>query len=142
MTATSPQQAARILINQALRASTAVTAAFGNRIYDESPEQPVAPWVRIGEGFFVRDDVDCFDIGDDDIAIHVWSVAGGKAENARLCDLVGTALHELTLDAFPAIDPDREFVVELTHRSSQVFTDADGRTQHGVVTVRAAVERL
>lgn len=133
-------EALRILARTAILADLEIVAIVGDRVYDDPPANPATPWVRIGETFSMREDATCVDVAYTDLTIHVWSVIGGKAANSALCDRIGRALHETSLSDFPAIDPSGEIVVELEHRSNQTFTDQDGRTQHGVVTVRAITE--
>jgi hypothetical protein len=137
---TTPSYLARVFIRDTLLADPAVTAKVGNRIYDKPPQgqgtaaRPMYPWVRIAEGLFLREDATCIDAGSLDVDLHVWSVDDGLIENQNICELVGRALHEKRLDHPSGV------VVETEHRMNRCFTDADGSTSHGIVTVRALLE--
>lgn len=136
----SPSYLARVFIGQCLAADPAVAALLNERIYDNPPQgrgvsgSPAYPWARIGEGLFIREDATCIDAGTLDVDIHVWSVEGGGAANQHICELIGRALHERRLDHSSGV------VVETEHRMNRCFTDADGLTSHGIVTVRALLE--
>jgi hypothetical protein len=137
---TTPSYIARVFIGSTLASDTEVAAKLGPRIYDKPPAskgvaaQPAYPWARIGEGLFLREDATCTDAGTLDVDIHVWSTDGGLAENQNICELIGKALHETRLDHSSGV------VVEVEHRMNRCFTDADGLTSHGIVTVRALLE--
>lgn len=89
-------------VKTALDAATTLTAIVGTRIYDQPPQSPTYPYLRIGdvlgdpweatnmEGWEGVMDIDC------------WSRKPGKVEAQQIANAAFSALHrvdDLTLDA-------------------------------------------
>ena len=121
-------------IRELILASPAVAALVGTRVYDEPPEKTVNPWIRVGEGMAVPDDADGYNGITAYLDIHVFSSVGGKWANTVLCDAVKAAIHQETID-IPELA-----VIEVNVTITRGWTDADGKTQHGVITTKAELE--
>ncbi len=98
---------------------------------DHSPRRPDLTGALV---LVVEDGADCIDSGEHTLQLDVWSRAPGHVEAKRLVDAVKTCLHqrEASLDDYA--------LVEMTVDFRRVFDDPDGKTKHGVVTLRALVE--
>ena len=122
------------LVRTLLLADTRVTGFIGERVFDERPEGAAYPFIEFGPSDVVEDGADCIDSGEHTLQLDVWSRAPGHVEAKRLVDAVKTCLHqrEASLDDYA--------LVEMTVDFRRVFDDPDGKTKHGVVTLRALVE--
>lgn len=105
------------------------------RIYDDTPEgtdddDANFPYVEIGEGDVIPDGTQEGDSGfAETINIHVWSRYAGKREAKLIAGQIYDVLHEASLDVEGRASA-HAFV-----RRTTVFTDPDGKTRHGVVTI-------
>jgi hypothetical protein len=133
---TDPGLALQGAIVAALGADAAVSNLVGARLYDLAPDDVAFPFVALGEIQVVDDGTACFeDAAEIYVTVHVWSRAVGRPEAHRIAGAVRNALHLTDLDLGADLD-----LVEIRHRDTRVFTDADGRTAHGVMTFRAMVD--
>ncbi|MBA5779495.1 DUF3168 domain-containing protein [Stappia sp. F7233] len=88
------------------------------------------PFVQIGEAQSLPNDVQCSTGSDEYIDLHVWSRYRGQREVKEIMGAIHAALHQSTLavdglsSCFAYVDGQR------------VFTDPDGLTRHGVVTLK------
>ena len=119
-----------------LKATAAVSAFVGNRVYDSVPEKPVFPYITVGEGDETSDDADCIDGLEISLDIDVWSRAPGFPEAKKISDEIRKALKtpELTI-------PTNELVY-FRHRQTRFLRDPDGKTAHAVMTFEGFAEEL
>lgn len=117
-----------------LRTDCGVLAALGAPNVFDTPSTDVYPRVTLGADQVIIDRADCYAGEDLNFDIHVWSQAVGYSQAKRICAAIQEALDEaeLSLPGFRLID----LVVE----SLQFMRDPDGRTSHGVLSVRALTE--
>lgn len=134
--ADGPQVELQKLIYDTLRASQPITAIVGG-VYDRVPPDPfkdLTAYISFGPTDVVDDGADCITSGLHSFQLDVWSRAVGQLEAKQLVDLIHKALHEqelvLTDNALAEIRVDFR----------RVFTDPDGLTTHGVVSVTASIE--
>jgi hypothetical protein len=126
-------------VYQALKADAALIALIGNpsgdvRLYQDVPADPVFPYVTIGEDQANDDSVEHLDAEEIFFDLHVWSRESSWAEAKQIAAALRSILHnaDLTLDYGRC--------VQIQHRITRSFTDADNETRHGVVTFRALTE--
>lgn len=119
-------------ITPRLKTYSPLTALIGAKVYSEVPIGAVVPYVSFGPTDSISDDADCIDADEVSTQIDVW--AANAVECRRITDLVRRALKT-----------DVEFsdnaLAILEHDTTRVFRDADGKTFHGVVTMRSVIER-
>lgn len=123
-------------IDAALKSAPSVTALVADRSFDRVPASAAFPHIEYGEIQVVDDGADCLEWAVEVYAtIHVWSRAVGKVEAQQIAGAVRDTLHNaaLTLATGWAL-------VEIVHRDTRIFIDADGLTTHGVVTFRALID--
>ncbi|MGV8830342.1 MAG: DUF3168 domain-containing protein [Devosia sp.] len=134
----------------ALRASAALTAIVGTKIYDRVPEKLAAgilvadvasPYISFGPVTVIPDDADgsdCIDSEEITFQIDVWSwgpgLAYGSIQARQIAGLVKKTLHKadlvLTTNA----------LVSIRHELTRILRDSDGVTNHGVIQFTALVE--
>ena len=121
-----------------LSADSALQTLIGNpvRLYQQVPPNPTFPYVTIGRSSEDDDSVENLDASEIFPDIDVWSDPPAKdwVECKRICSAIRRALHntELTLT--------ENRCVQIQHRITRTFTDADNITRHGVVTFHAYTE--
>lgn len=123
-------------IYNALVADAAVGALVGNRIYDRMPSDGEYPCITFGPADEITDDADCIDGEEHSAQIDVWSRDQGRMGPCK--DIVAaakTALHDANLTI---ADPFALVFIRVV--GTRVFSDSDGITSHGVVTVQAMIE--
>ncbi|PKA40451.1 DUF3168 domain-containing protein [Rhizobium sullae] len=132
----SPSIELQKLLYDTLRANTGIMALVGG-VYDRVPTDPYklkTAYISFGPSDVVDDSADCVISGTHAFQLDVWSKAVGQVEAKTIVDLSYRALHEqelvLTANALAEIRVDFR----------RVFTDSDGLTTHGVVSVTASVE--
>lgn len=141
----SAEVALQKAIVAALRADAGLLALTGNRkagtaearVFDRVEPDTALPYVNIGEIQAVDDGAECLDGIEVFVTIHVWSGKVGAIEARRMIAAVRDALHEqaITLEEPYAL-------LEIQHRDSRTFPDADPSITHGVLTIRALIERV
>jgi len=131
-----PQAELQKLLYDTLRLNAGIMALAGG-IYDRVPADAFktkTAYVSFGPTDVVDDGADCITSGLHSFQLDVWSRAVGQVEAKQLVDLISKALHEqelvLTDNALAEIRVDFR----------RVFTDPDGLTTHGVVSVTASIE--
>ncbi len=106
----------------------------GAKIYDEPPREAALPYVTLGEAV-VSDRSTATEGGDEHaLTLHVWSRQGGHRE-AHL--ISGAVLQALT-DA--PLSPEGHHLANLRFVVADIRREADGRTYHGIVRLRAVTE--
>ena len=118
-----------------LKATAAVTALVGSRIYDRVPAGTTYPYVTVGDGDETTDDTECVNGFDISLDIDVWSDDPGFPQAKRISDAVRRALldPELTLAT--------NALVYFEHRQTRFLREPDGLTSHAVLTFEAFVEQ-
>lgn len=115
-------------------ALTAAPAVAGGRVYDRVPADPKFPYITIGDDQFLDDGGTCGDAWEVFADIHVWSrpVAGSKVEVKDLEAAVIARLRTVTVTGAS--------VVVAALESARTFRDADGITEHAVITMRYLID--
>ncbi|WSG73098.1 DUF3168 domain-containing protein [Rhizobium beringeri] len=124
------------LLYDTLRATTAIMALVGG-VYDRVPTDPYAgknAYISFGPSDVVDDSADCSVSGTHSFQVDVWSKAVGQVEAKNIVDLIYRTLHEAELVL--SVNALAEIRVDFR----RVFTDSDGLTTHGVVSVTASIE--
>lgn len=118
-----------------------VAALVGGRIHDRVPVDPAGrvkaefPYITIRDAETADAGADCVDGEDITVTLHIWSRAVGSVEAKRIGGALKAALDRAELDLGAEVA-----LVELQWRGAQYFTDPDGLTTHGVVTLLALTE--
>jgi len=125
----------RAAIHGALVADTPLAALLGGeKIYDEPPRDAALPYVTLGEDV-VADGSTATEQGDEHaLTLHVWSRQGGHREAHLIAGAVLEALGEAPL----SLDGHR--LANLRFIVADIRREADGRTYHGIVRLRALTE--
>ena len=125
----------RAAIHDALKADAPLIALLGGAsIYDEPPRDAALPYVTLGEDI-IADGSTATEAGEEHaLTLHVWSRQGGHKE----AHLIAGALLEALADAPLALDG--HHLANLRFIVADVRREADGRTYHGVVRLRALTE--
>ena len=125
----------RAAIRDALVADTPLAALLGGaKIYDEPPRDAKPPYVTLGEDV-IADASTATEPGDEhSLTLHVWSRQGGHRE----AHIIAGALLEALLDA--PLSLDGHSLANLRFIVADVRREADGRTYHGLVRLRAVTE--
>jgi hypothetical protein len=124
------------LLYDTLRTTTAIMALVGG-VYDRVPTDPYAgknAYISFGPSDVVDDSADCSVSGTHSFQVDVWSKAVGQVEAKNIVDLIYRTLHEAELVL--SVNALAEIRVDFR----RVFTDSDGLTTHGVVSVTASIE--
>ena len=121
-----------------LRAEAEMKTRFGDpaRIYDRAPRGAACPFVSLGQGVSEPIDADGADLIAHRLSVHVWE---RREDREALRDAVAAlraATHhaDLSLAAPYACPLLRVVYVD-------VFSAPDARTLHGIVRLRAVLER-
>ena len=127
----------RTAIHGALKADTPLAALLGGgKIYDEPPRDAALPYVTLGENV-IADGSTSTEPGDEHaLTLHVWSRQGGHREAHLITGAVLEALSEAPLAL------DGHHLANLRFIVADVRREADGRTYHGVIRLRALTEPL
>ncbi len=119
-----------------LKADTALQALIGNpiRLHQDVPDVPTFPYVTIGDGQNVPDQVQFMDSSEVFVDLHVWSRAAGFAEAKRIAATIEASLNDADL----SLTSNR--CVEIERAGNRSLRDPDGVTKHVVVTLQAWTE--
>lgn len=126
-----------------LRATAAVTALVGQRIYDRPPEINGAvnvpfPYITLGPDTSLPDDFDCIESEELTVQFDVWTSGTGEAFGSvqcrKICGAVKKALHGVDLD-LPT-----NALVSLELELRRIIDDPNPAITHGVVQFTATVE--
>ncbi|MDK4727470.1 DUF3168 domain-containing protein [Rhizobium phaseoli] len=134
--AEAPQTELQKLVYDTLRLNADIAATVGG-VYDRVPSDPYktkTSYISFGPSDTVDDGADCVTSGLNTIQVDIWSMAVGQVETKRLVHLVTKALH---LQELALTD---NALAEIRVEFSRVFTDSDGLTTHGLVSVTASIE--
>lgn len=117
---------------------SALSAALGTApavpVYDDVPPSAQEPYVAIGDITAVPGEMVHDEDEDLTITLHVWSIYRGRKECREIMGRIKAALHNahLTVSGW--------HVASLRQVMAEDFMDADGRTRHGVVRLRALLQ--
>lgn len=109
--------------------NSASPALVSGGVHAPAPQDNPLPYVEVGESDTLQGDVQGRDGLTETISIHVWTASGSFAAAKQIISRIRDILHakELTASgrssAFAVIG------------STRVFTDEDGQSIHGVVTL-------
>lgn len=127
-----------------LRATAAVTALVGTRIYDRVPERldgtpnVTFPYISMGPTSSVPDDFDCMDGEEITIQFDVWSSGSGEAfgsvECRKITNAIKRALHDVDLPLTT------NALVSFQHEMTRILRDPNPAITHGVIQFTAVVE--
>lgn len=111
---------------------TALTSptSVGASVYDAVPESAAYPHIEIGQDDTLDWSAAVMRGEIVDVTIHVWSRYRGFKEAKMLMKAVKDRLHEASLSLTGSS------LVDIRFQGSQLFTDADGLTRHGVLFFR------
>lgn len=127
-----------------LRATPAVTALVGTRIYDRVPEKlngtpnVAFPYISMGPSTSIPDDFDCVDGEEITLQFDVWSSGAGEAfgsvECRKITGAMKKALHkaDLTLSV--------NALVGLQWELTRTLRDPNPAITHGVIQFTGTVE--
>ena len=123
-----------------LKASSAVIALVGTRVYDHVPRSPDGavtaqfPFVAHSASDELQNDADCIEAVDVAYEIEAWSDKPGYVEVLRIADAIKRSLHkyEMMLST--------NALVELNHVQTRKFRDPDGVTSHVILEFAATIE--
>ncbi len=134
----STERALLAALRAAAAAAPGVQALLGSpaRLYDERPPDALYPFVTLGRVETQPGDAAGAEALEHVVTLHVWSRYGGRAEALGIVAALRDALHDQPL----SVTGRRLVLLYVTF--SDVFRDADGRTTHGVVRLRAITEAL
>lgn len=119
-----------------LRSYAPLTALVGQKVYDRTPPNAVAPYVDIGEAYCLRADATCIDAQEVRLTLHAWSTYAGFAEVKQIAEAVVTALH------LHAMTLPTNRLISISHRLTRTFRDGDGISSHAAIEFVAFTERL
>ena len=127
----------RAAIHDALKTDAPLVALLGGeKIYDEPPRDAAMPYVTLGEDV-IADHSTSTEAGEEhSLTLHVWSRQGGHKE-AHL--IAGAALEALSQ---APLSPNGHHLANLRLIVADVRREADGRTYHGIVRLRALTEPI
>jgi hypothetical protein len=133
---TSLEEALQRAIVARLKSDPVVAAFVAARVFDTAPADTAFPWIGLGEIQTVDDGADDLDEAAEATAtLHAWSRAVGLVEPRALVGAMRKALLSAALDLG---DDWRDAGRSIPTTST--FLDADGKTGHGVVTLRVLAD--
>jgi hypothetical protein len=119
-------------INQALKASSDLTALLGGvRIYDRPPEPAGFPFITLGQSPLRDWSAGSEEGSEQRLTVHVWSPFGGKKHMQDVIKAVRTSLNDWPLAS------GRERIT-LNHEFSEARLDPEDDSFHGIVRYRAS----
>lgn len=117
-------------IVDALKAAPAVA---GGNVYDRVPTSNLYPRVTVGDEQTIDNGNTCSDGWEIYADVHVWSQKVGKVEAKEI--MVAAVPRLLAIATIPGF---KILATELdAHR---IFTEPDGLTTHGVITIRYVID--
>lgn len=130
-----------------LRATTALVALVGTKIYDRVPEKTAggvlvpdvaSPYISFGPVTAISEDADCIDGMEITFQIDCWSwgagLAYGSVQARQIIGEVRKALHNADLEL------STNALVSIRHELTRVIRESDGVTNHGLAQFTATVE--
>jgi hypothetical protein len=130
----SPTHELQVAIVTRLKASAAITALVGQRVFDHVPAEAAWPYVSIGPSYELSEDADCIDAFEISQQIDVWSQDVGYPEARRIADAVRQALKADLILADNAL-------VSFEHRITRYLRDPNPLVSRASLTFDAIVEQ-
>ena len=118
----------------ALKAHAPLVAIVGAKVFDRVPAGTVAPYCTITGWQEIEDGTDCSDASELFFDVQCFSTAVGRPQAAQIAGAVKAALHRLE----PATAGWAE--TEISHRSTQYFTESDNATTRVVCNFQALTD--
>ena len=114
---------------------SALDTALNIPVYDDVPDNAVAPYVVIGDDTFVEFDSDGESGFEATVTVHSWSIYRGRAQVKTIMGSIYDALHraELNVQGYNLLGCDCEY--------SETFLESDGVTRHGVQRFRIFIRK-
>ena len=132
---TAASVALRAAVHDALTANAALVNLLGGpKVYDEPPRSAAFPYVTLGEARIADYSTGTEPGEEHQLTLHAWSRQGGNRE----AHLIAGALLQ-ALDDAPLTLADNH-LVNFRFAVADVRREADGRTYHALVRVRAVTE--
>lgn len=102
-------------------------------VYDDVPDNALAPYVVIGDDTFIEFDSDGSSGFEATVTVHSWSTYRGRAQVKTIMGDIYNALHraEFNVQGYNLVGCDCEF--------SETFLESDGVTRHGVQRFRILI---
>jgi Protein of unknown function (DUF3168) len=123
------------LVLDTLTADLGVAYVVGDRIYDRARPNATFPFISFGPTSVVLVQDDCLEGRTETLQIDIWSTdQAGMLQAKQICDLVIKALNGLEAELEDGYATDIRVVL------SQVITDPDGITSHGVIQIEALID--
>ncbi len=88
------------------------------------------PIIHIGDVQSIQDDVSCADGSEEYFDIHTWTRGRGFKQCLQIMGAIHDALHNKSLTV-TGLSSAHSFVT-----SERTFSDPDGKTRHGVTTIK------
>lgn len=126
--------AAQRLAVTTMRAHAPLTALVPSaNIFDRNERPEVFPCVVVGEAQTVGDDIDCADLSDVFLTIHVWTQENTMTAAKNIAGEIRRALRQLsgTQDGF---------ALDFSFEDSRFLRDPNPEISHGVVTFNVSAE--
>lgn len=122
-------------VYEALSNDEAVQSLVGDQVFDGVPTKAGFPRITFGPTDTQHNDLVEISARTETLQLDVWSRDKGRLRECKsICDAVRSALHLADLSISEGA------LVSVQVESLRVFRDKDGKTAHGVVTVRAELE--
>lgn len=111
----------------------AAPALAGGNIYDSVPASNLYPRVTLGDEQTIDHGNSCSDGWEVYADVHVWSQAVGKVEAKQIMAQAVPRL--LALSSLPGFT-----ILACELDGHRIFTQPDGLTTHGVITIRYVID--
>jgi hypothetical protein len=114
----------------------ALNGVISTSIYEQVPQGTEFPYVAIGQINHVEDDTDSTTARECTYTLHTWSDSHSLKEAQLIQGEMFDALHLLKF-----VEVGYTFT-ENYYLSSEIFTDSDGQTKHGVSTFKLTIQKV
>ncbi|MCO5145532.1 MAG: DUF3168 domain-containing protein [Aquamicrobium sp.] len=126
--------AAQQLAVQALRQNTGIDSLVPHEnIFDRHARPEVFPCILIGEAQTVGDDIDCADLSEVYLTMHIWTQENTFSECKTIAGAVRRVLRDLS-------DTRDGFACDFSFESANFIRDPSGEHSHGILTFVVQVE--
>lgn len=126
--------AAQRLAVAKMRARPELTALVpSGNIFDRNERPEVFPCVVIGEGQTVGDDIDCADLSEVHLSLHVWTKENGLVACKSIAGEVRRALRNVS-------EVLEGFALDFSFQDAIYMRDPSGEHSHGVVNFHVTAE--
>lgn len=129
---------------KALRASPALSAFVGSRIFDVTPQEPnlpSSPYIRMGPYSAQDDGAECFDSSDVTGQIDIFSWGSGEALSTMEASKIAAIVKSIINGMQDVTELQGGFTLsDIRYRSHRTITASDGKTKHVPLTFTAIVD--